>query len=430
MVLNWTENIDGESGFIIERKETGKGSFFPLDTTVANELSYVDTLDLKEFTLYSYRVRTLYGEAVSQASDSLLGRPPLSAHAALPEPWHNISLGDTLVAMASTASYDNGTFTFDAGDQDFWDTTDRGHFVYQVLSGDCEIVAKLDQYTHAQAFTMAGVMIRDSIDWGSKYVSMFMMSEPGPILRDRILTNGEVNQQPYGSTGEKAPMWLRLKRVGDLFTGFISPDRIGWQSIRSVSNPLGPQVYIGMAATSHTKESPAVFTFSDVVVGDPLDEFTINASAGPNGSISPSGSKLVLRGTTLEYSITPDEGYEILKVELDGDSIGNMDHMVLPDIRAGHTLRATFGRIVSMDPRKDAVALKVYPVPASGSIFIEAGNPGPARLSLYSVEGQLLYTGPMEGSSLELDLGHLDSGIYFLLWENGHTILKRRITLL
>lgn len=72
--------------------------------------------------------------------------------------------------------------------------------------------------------------------------------------------------------------------------------------------------------------------------------FTIEASAGENGSISPSGSVAVVKDTDQTFTITPNSGYHIADVKVDGVSVGAVDTYTFHDVTANHTISATFDR--------------------------------------------------------------------------------------
>ena len=75
---------------------------------------------------------------------------------------------------------------------------------------------------------------------------------------------------------------------------------------------------------------------------------TITASAGSNGSISPSGSVTVLSGTNKTFSITPNAGYSIAQVMVDGISKGMVSSYTFINITAGtHTISATFNPTIT-----------------------------------------------------------------------------------
>ncbi len=79
-----------------------------------------------------------------------------------------------------------------------------------------------------------------------------------------------------------------------------------------------------------------------------IDTFVIDASAGPNGSISPSGPTVVEYGGMETFTITPDEGYHIDEVFVDGESIGPVESYTFVGIVEGHTISASFENRVKL----------------------------------------------------------------------------------
>jgi|GEM_PF-2263307 len=68
----------------------------------------------------------------------------------------------------------------------------------------------------------------------------------------------------------------------------------------------------------------------------------IVASAGANGNISPSGTTSVSCGGSQSYTITPDVGYGVLDVLVDGVSVGAVTSYDFTNVTTGHTISATF----------------------------------------------------------------------------------------
>jgi hypothetical protein len=71
--------------------------------------------------------------------------------------------------------------------------------------------------------------------------------------------------------------------------------------------------------------------------------FTITASAGPDGSISPSGPVAVNCGGVQAFTITPDSCHQVADVLVDGVSVGPVTEYTFTDVAANHTISATFG---------------------------------------------------------------------------------------
>ncbi|MSM40704.1 MAG: hypothetical protein GJT30_13900 [Geobacter sp.] len=77
------------------------------------------------------------------------------------------------------------------------------------------------------------------------------------------------------------------------------------------------------------------------------DVYTITASAGLNGSISPVGAVTVARGgDSPTYTITPAEGYKVANVLVDGVSKGAITSYTFTGVTANHTIAVTFTQLV------------------------------------------------------------------------------------
>ena len=70
--------------------------------------------------------------------------------------------------------------------------------------------------------------------------------------------------------------------------------------------------------------------------------YTIKAAAGSGGSISPSGSVSVREGRDQTFTITPDKGYAVANVKIDGKSIGAVKSYTFENVSRTHTIEVIF----------------------------------------------------------------------------------------
>ncbi|MFR8900305.1 YDG domain-containing protein, partial [Hominenteromicrobium sp.] len=70
--------------------------------------------------------------------------------------------------------------------------------------------------------------------------------------------------------------------------------------------------------------------------------YTIKATAGAGGSISPSGNVSVREGGDQTFTITPDKGYAVANVKIDGKSIGAVKSYTFENVSSPHTIEAIF----------------------------------------------------------------------------------------
>jgi hypothetical protein len=84
--------------------------------------------------------------------------------------------------------------------------------------------------------------------------------------------------------------------------------------------------------------------------------YTITATAGEGGSISPSGEVVVNEGEDKTFTITPNQGYQILDVKVDGISIGVVSSYTFTNVTSNHTISASFTQegmpIIEIEPEE------------------------------------------------------------------------------
>ncbi|MHC4299628.1 MAG: InlB B-repeat-containing protein, partial [Planctomycetota bacterium] len=73
-----------------------------------------------------------------------------------------------------------------------------------------------------------------------------------------------------------------------------------------------------------------------------VQTYTISASAGSGGSISPSGTVTVNDGADQSFAITADSGYSVSNVVVDGSSVGSVTGYMFTNVAADHTIAASF----------------------------------------------------------------------------------------
>jgi hypothetical protein len=76
-----------------------------------------------------------------------------------------------------------------------------------------------------------------------------------------------------------------------------------------------------------------------------LKTYTITASAGTNGSVSPSGAVTINHGASQAFSISANTGYNIADVKVDGASKGSITSYTFTNVTANHTIEASFSAI-------------------------------------------------------------------------------------
>lgn len=130
--------------------------------------------------------------------------------------------------------------------------------------------------------------------------------------------------------------------VSDLET--ITPEEIN--KLQQGDNGISFQVSEGnfspFVLTWDVKDEVEEPDDPDTPVIPPTTRYTIDASAGEGGSISPSGKITVSAGQDKTFTITPDEGNKIMNVTIDGKAYGPLASYTFEDVRADHTIKVVF----------------------------------------------------------------------------------------
>lgn len=150
-----------------------------------------------------------------------------------------------------------------------------------------------------------------------------------------------------------------------------------------------------------------------------LKTYTITASAGSNGSISPSGVVPANPGDIKYFTITASSGYRIESIIVDNvnvtaSSTGNNTNCTgtfykFENISSNHTISTTFAPLTSV-PDIPNDNFEIYPNPASTHITVSAGNQ-PIQVSIYSASGVLVKQTTAEGET-SVDISDLVAGVY------------------
>ena len=181
----------------------------------------------------------------------------------LPSPWVETDIG--AVPFPGSTSYSGGTFSITGSGADIWGAADAFHYVYQPLSGDGSIEARIGSIQNTNAWAKAGVMIRESLDPGSKHAHMLASAAKGDALQWRPTTGG-ASLTASGSLSAP-PRWVRLVRSGDTFTGYESADGSTWTQVSQQTITMAADVLVGIAVTSHSTSASTTAVVTNVTVG-------------------------------------------------------------------------------------------------------------------------------------------------------------------
>ena len=170
-----------------------------------------------------------------------------------------------------------GTYTITASGTDIWDAHDEFHYAYIQLTGVGSITARVDSVDNTDPWAKSGVMIRETLDPGSKFAAVYITSTnadgtptQGCRFQGRTDTDGSATSDTSVATDEQkavtVPYWVKLERdfAGNL-RGYYSSDGLTWVLlVWRPSISMSSNVYIGLALTSHNPALTGEAKFSGV----------------------------------------------------------------------------------------------------------------------------------------------------------------------
>jgi hypothetical protein len=210
--------------------------------------------------------------------------------------------GNPATLGTGTFNSSNSSYTLTASGSDIWDTADHMHYAYRPLIGDGEIVARVVSETNGDYWVKAGLMIRANLSAGAANAFMFETphATPGgdhdePVFQWRDTQGG--GSADFGNHNgpiQQAPVWLRLVKSGQNFSGYWAQDinngqsHGAWNQIGGVHTVpgLGSTSYIGLGLTAHNNSQVATAVFDHLTVSNlsPVPLELVDGATGEAGS--------------------------------------------------------------------------------------------------------------------------------------------------
>jgi hypothetical protein len=135
-----------------------------------------------------------------------------------------------------------------------------------MLTGAGSIIAKVESVENTNGWAKAGVMIRETLEGGSKHAFTCITPANGVASQSRPDTGAASSST--NQSGITAPHWVKLERsISGLFTVSHSVNGSNWHPVTgatALNISMGSNVYIGLALTSHDAAQTCQAVFSNV----------------------------------------------------------------------------------------------------------------------------------------------------------------------
>jgi YVTN family beta-propeller protein len=165
----------------------------------------------------------------------------------LPVPWVTSVIGNA--SPAGSASAVNDVFTISGSGADIWGTADAFRAVTQPITGNCDLIARVDSLQNTNPWAKAGVMLRSSLQDNATHAMTVMTPGNGASFQNRV-TNGAASNYVSGRL-VSAPQWVKITRRGNVFSGYESDNGTTWNFIGSQTISMPAGIHACLVVTSH-----------------------------------------------------------------------------------------------------------------------------------------------------------------------------------
>jgi hypothetical protein len=237
-----------------------------------------------------------------------------------------------------------------------------------------------------------------------------------------------------GSNGTITPSGEVLVNYGTDTTFTITPST-GYH----VANVLADGSSVGAVTIYTFNNVTANHTISDSFA---INTYTITASAGSNGTITPSGEVSVNYGTDTTFTITPNTNYKVDSVVVDGTKVDMTQSNTFHNVTANHSISVWFGTLTSVSELKGFIPgtyslFQNYPNPFNPLTTILFAVPSKAYVTLkvFDFKGREIATICSEELSTgtytrQWNAANLPGGVYFYRLQAGSYTETKKLILL
>lgn len=196
--------------------------------------------------------------------NTILANSQTTFTAAAFTPW-NVGIA----AQQGSATAVSGGYNLTVTSAGISGTTDEFLFNYQQRTGDFDLGARVESLGNSDAWARGGLMARATLATNGVFAGIFGT----PSISGVVFSSRQSIGSPADASGtfpvNYPYTWVRLKRVGNLFTGYGSYDGSTWYVVGSATLSVPATMYVGMAASSRNPDASTTAAFRNVteVVG-------------------------------------------------------------------------------------------------------------------------------------------------------------------
>lgn len=428
VTLHWT--LPGEdvvNGSVVQRSLSKSGPFSTIGTWTYNTSSeYVDSTVTAGITYY-YRVALTNTSGTGEYSP-VADVTPVSGSPVMPGGWSIADVGK-VVTPGSALYFDgnNRSFTVSGSGNSFGGSSDAHTYLYAPVKNNSTLTVRLfDRRLSGSNADRIGLVMRESLNGSSRMASIGVADNGFRYVWFAPRTTaGSSAQWIKGDTHTWTPVWFRLTRSGNTFTGYQSRDGINWFKVGATTISMSGNYYAGLYICSGSSGEGASTTAF-------IDNVTLSGEGAEAPSVPSGFTATALNSSRVELSWTESKGalsYHIKRaVSADGSyqtiapactATGYADRATVADKTYYYSIRSVNFAGESADSAKvtvktPALALPMVPqgfevIPGNSTVALNWEDTDEAES--YLVKRALSETGPYETVATVSACGYSDEAV-------------------
>ena len=207
-----------------------------------------------------------------------------------------VDIGNPIPGGTATAA--GGGYDVVAGGRDILGASDQFSLLSIQRTGDFDVKVQVPGLGLSDAFAKAGLMARELTNSNSRYAATFATpSVAGTFFQARLANAGGTTN--LGSLPVSYPdTWLRLRRAGNVFSGYAGFDGNRWTLLGSATIAMSNTVYFGMAVASRNTNQTTTAQFRKL---ENATDATVGQIALTGEPLGPSSRKTGLAISEIMY---------------------------------------------------------------------------------------------------------------------------------
>jgi len=264
--LNWDKSPnDTAQGCVVSRSTNAHGPFIKVAGWNGNTAPQFTDTKVANGVNYFYVVAAQNQAGISANSEPVHAQP--AAAGALPPNWNNSDIGPVGKTGGATFAETSGnTFIARNAGGNIGGKADAFNFTYCQAEGDFTFTARLVSADESGRYKI-GLMVRESVAPGAKAVALTVGDVGNRQCRfgTRTAAGASMTSQA-GNDYTWLPVWFKIQRTGNVFTGYQSVDGTNWFKAGSSTVALADPCLVGLAIAGQKKDVFNTSVFDHVTV--------------------------------------------------------------------------------------------------------------------------------------------------------------------